>query len=70
MHIVKAYVVLRDGVTGDEVCKARIMEKIKLQVPAYALPKEMEFEEALPRTLVGKIDYRALERKAEEEKHV
>lgn len=70
MHRVKAYVVLRNGVTGDEACKARIMEKIKLQVPAYALPKEMEFEEALPRTLVGKIDYRALERKAEEEKHV
>lgn len=69
MHRVKAYIVLREGVTPDEACKERIMEHIKLQVPAYALPKEIEFETSLPRTLVGKTDYRALERKAEESNH-
>lgn len=64
MQRVRAYVVLRDGVTAEDGIKDSIMEHIKLQVPGYALPKEIEFRSDLPHTLVGKIDYRTLEAEA------
>ncbi len=70
MQRVKAFIVLKDGVVGDEACKERIMKNLRLQVARYALPREIEFRKELPRTLVGKVAYRLLEeeeeRKAEE----
>ena len=67
MQRVRAYVVLRDGVTGDEACRERIMNELRLHVAAYALPKEMIFRKELPKTLVGKVAYRKLELEAEAE---
>lgn len=58
---IKAYIVLRDGYIGDDSCRSRIIEHIKLKVPLYALPKEIEFRPELPKTLVGKVAYRLLE---------
>ena len=43
------------------------MEELKLHVAGYALPKEIFFREALPKTLVGKVAYRKLEEEAVEE---
>lgn len=67
MHRVKAYIVLKDGVTGDDACKERIMDELKLRVAKYALPREIEFREELPKTLVGKVAYRKLEEEANAE---
>ena len=67
MQRVRAYVVLRDGVEPDDACRERIMEELKLHVAGYALPKEIFFREALPKTLVGKVAYRKLEEEAVEE---
>ncbi|MBO5503044.1 MAG: AMP-binding protein, partial [Lachnospiraceae bacterium] len=67
MQRVRAYVVLRDGVAPDDACRERIMEELKLHVAGYALPKEIFFREALPKTLVGKVAYRKLEEEAVEE---
>ena len=61
MQRVKAYIVLRDGVTPDEDCKKRIMEHLQNHVARYALPREIEFRQELPKTLVGKVAYRILE---------
>jgi len=61
MQRVKAFIVLRDGVVGDEACKERIMEQLRVHVAAYALPKEIVFRDELPKTLVGKVAYRKLE---------
>lgn len=58
---IKAFIVLRDGVVGDDACKQSIMEQIKKRVPLYGLPKEIEFRDQLPKTLVGKVAYRVLE---------
>ena len=52
------------GVVGDEACKERIMERLRMHVAAYALPKEIEFRDALPKTIVGKVAYRVLEEEA------
>lgn len=65
---IKAYVVLRDRCVGDDSCRGRITEHIKLKVPLYALPKEIEFRSELPKTLVGKVAYRLLEEESKAKK--
>lgn len=67
MHRVKAFIVLKDGVEPTDETREKIMQVLRLHVARYALPREIEFREALPRTLVGKVAYRVLEREAEEE---
>lgn len=67
MHRVKAYVVLKDGYTGDDACRERIMAELRHHVAAYALPREIEFRNELPKTLVGKVAYRVLEEEAEKD---
>lgn len=64
MHRVKAYIVLKDGITPDTECKKRIMEQLRQHVARYALPREIEFRTELPKTLVGKVAYRLLEEEA------
>lgn len=64
IHRVKAYIVLKDGVTPDTDCKKRIMEHLRSHVARYALPREIEFRPELPKTLVGKVAYRLLEEEA------
>ena len=65
MQRVKAYVVLRDGIEPSDEVKARILDRMKLHVAKYALPKEIEFRKELPKTLVGKVAYRKLEEENE-----
>lgn len=65
MQRVKAYVVLRDGVKGDDGCRERLMEYLREHVARYALPREIEFRDELPKTLVGKVAYRILEEESE-----
>lgn len=66
VHRVKAYIVLKDGISGNEDCKKRILEYLRLHVAQYALPREIEFRSELPKTLVGKVAYRLLEEEANE----
>ena len=66
IHRVKAYIVLKDGISGNEDCKKRILEYLRLHIAQYALPREIEFRSELPKTLVGKVAYRLLEEEANE----
>lgn len=66
MQRVKAYIVLRDGVKPDDDCRDRIMDYLREHVAAYALPREIEFRDELPKTLVGKVAYRLLEEEESE----
>ncbi|MBD5549726.1 MAG: acyl--CoA ligase [Lachnospiraceae bacterium] len=61
MQRVKAYIVLRDGIKADDDCRNRIMDYLKNHIARYALPREIEFRDELPKTLVGKVAYRILE---------
>ena len=67
MQRVRAYIVLKDGITGDDACRERIMEQLRLHVAGYALPKEIIFRSELPKTLVGKVAFRVLEEEANKE---
>lgn len=62
---VKAYVVLKKEVKLDENVKEEIKQYCEKYIAKYALPREYEFKNELPKTLVGKIAYTVLE---EEEK--
>ena len=37
------------------------MARLRENVAKYALPYELEFRDELPKTLVGKVDFRKLE---------
>ena len=62
---VKAFIVPAKGVTPTEGLKEEILEYCKKEIAKYAMPREIEFRDELPKTLVGKVAYRKLE---EEEK--
>ena len=66
MHKAKAYVVLNEGVPEDQNTKAELIAYCRRNVSRYAVPAEIEFRKELPKTLIGKIDYRKLEREDEE----
>lgn len=64
MQKVKAYVVLKPGFTGDDAMKEKILNTLHMHVSKYAIPREIEFRNDLPKTLVGKVAYRKLEEEA------
>ncbi len=61
MHRVKAYIVPKKGIEPDEALKEELLEYCKTYIAKYACPREMEFREDLPKTLVGKVAYKKLE---------
>jgi len=66
MQRVKAFVVLKDGVENTPEVMESINEYCKKNIAKYALPKEIEIRDTLPKTLVGKIAYTVLEKEEEE----
>jgi len=65
MQRVKAFVVLKNGFEPTEEVKASIKAHCEKYIAKYALPKEYEFRDNLPKTLVGKVAYRELEKEEE-----
>lgn len=64
--IVKAYVVLRAGLTGSSDLTKALKEHCKSVTAPYKYPREIEYREDLPKTVSGKI--RRIELRAEAEK--
>mgnify|MGYP000036068420 FL=1 len=65
MQKIRAYIVLNEGVPATAGEKERIKDFCKPYLDRYEWPKEIEFRDALPRTLVGKVAYHTLEEEAE-----
>lgn len=61
MHRVKAFVVLKKGIEPSEEIKTELLDYCKKYIAKYACPREIEFREDLPKTLVGKVAYKVLE---------
>ncbi len=61
MHRPKVFVTLKPGVKPSEETHKAIMDYASKHIAKYAMPKELEFRESLPKTLVGKVAYRQLE---------
>ena len=54
-QIVKAYVVLSTGKSGSESLIAELQTHVKESTAPYKYPREIEFVDALPKTISGKI---------------
>ena len=67
-QVAKAFVVLKDGVNPTENLKGEIMNYCMKDLAKYSLPSEIEFKNALPKTLVGKVAYTELIEEDDNEK--
>ena len=64
MQKVKAFVKLVPGVPADDSTKQALLAHCRRHVAKYAMPCDIEFKDDMPKTLVGKVAYRALEEEA------
>jgi 2-aminobenzoate-CoA ligase len=65
-HIVKAYVVLRAGQSGDAALTRVLQEHVKATIAPYKYPRAIEYVTTLPRTETGKLQRFALRQQAAE----
>ena len=62
VQVAKAYIVLKPNVkTSKNKIKEDIMELCQKNLARYSLPYEIEFRESLPKTKIGKVNYKELE---------
>lgn len=54
-NIVKAFIVLHEGETGDDMLIKELQNHVKLMTAPYKYPRAIEFVEVLPKTASGKI---------------
>ena len=60
-EVPKAFIMLKDGYEKKEELKGKILESCKDQLMPYSRPKNIEFIDDMPMTLVGKVSFRELE---------
>ncbi len=63
-EIVKAYVVLKSGVTGSDALAAELVDHVKTRVARHSYPREISFLDALPMTVTGKVIRKDLKARA------
>ena len=54
-QVVKAFIVLHDGAEPSEALGHELQALVKTELAAYEYPRRVEFVEALPMTVTGKI---------------
>jgi len=59
-EIPKAYIVLKKGYKKSEELKEELIKLCKKNLAVYSIPKEIEFIDSLPKTIVGKVDFNKL----------
>jgi 2-aminobenzoate-CoA ligase len=59
-QVVKAFIVLNPGYTGDDNLVAQLQDFVKNSVAPYKYPRLIAFVDALPRTETGKLKRFAL----------
>lgn len=65
MQQVKAFIMLKKGVPQTDETKEQILAHCAKHIAKYAMPRSIEFRDELPKTLVGKVAYRELEKELE-----
>ena len=65
-QIVKAYVVLRPGYSGDTGLTKTLQDYVKATIAPYKYPRAIEYVTTLPRTQTGKLQRFELRRVAAE----
>lgn len=65
--IVKAYIVLREGITPDAATTKMLQDHVKADIAPFKYPREIAYVTALPKTQTGKLQRFELRRIASEE---
>lgn len=68
VQVPKAYIVLKEGYSSSKV-KKEIKELCEKNLAKFSVPKDFEFRKSLPKTLIGKVNYRDLEKQGKENIH-
>lgn len=61
VEVPKAYIVLKKGYHETDKLKKELLELCKKNLAKYSIPREWEFRKSLPKTIVGKVDFRKLQ---------
>ena len=67
-QVPKAFIVLKPGYKPGKRIEREIRELLERNVPIYALPAAYEFRDKLPKTKVGKVAFRELEKEEKTKK--
>ncbi|ASN53712.1 AMP-binding protein [Sinomonas sp. R1AF57] len=62
--VVCAFIVLREGVEGDDAKRREIQDFVKSRIAPYKYPRDVRFVEALPRNPSGKLQHYRLREQA------
>jgi len=62
MARIKAFVVLRDPKRASEALKQALLDHCQKNLNTWSCPREVEFRDELPKTLVGKVAFSQLEK--------
>ncbi|MBQ8891830.1 MAG: AMP-binding protein [Bacilli bacterium] len=65
VEVPKAFIVLKKGYHKNQDLIDSIKSLCKKNLAHYSIPKEFEFRNSLPKTIVGKIDFTALQKESE-----
>ncbi len=68
VQVPKAYIVLKDGLKVNAKIRSEIKEYCEKNLSKYMIPKEFVYRESLPKTMIGKVDYKKLEEEKDEDK--
>lgn len=61
MEVAKAYIALKKGYKDTPKLREELLELCKKNLATYSIPKEFEFRQSLPKTMLGKVDFRKLQ---------
>ena len=67
-QVPKAFIVLKPGYRPGKRIEREIRELLERNVPIYALPTAYEFRDKLPKTKIGKVAFRELEKEEKNKK--
>ena len=61
VQVPKAFIVLNNEYKDSHSVKKSIKEHCEKNLAKYAIPAEFEFRQSLPKTMIGKVDFRQLQ---------
>ena len=61
VEVAKAYIALKSGYRETVKLREELLELCKKNLAKYAIPAEFEFRKSLPKTIIGKVDFRKLQ---------
>lgn len=70
MEVPKAFIVLKNGYHYNDELKSDLIKYCKKNLSIYAIPKEFEVLDKLPKTVIGKVDFNKLKEKDRKERNI